>query len=345
MNILNHIIPLDFENVIKLPDSHKWNDDHRSPVCRFPHVQVPLIDLASPHAASLIRQASEEWGVFQVKSHGIPMSLLNQVENQTRRLFALPEKRKLLAIRSPGGSRGYGMARISSFFPKLLWSEGFTIIGSPVEHAVQLWPHDHSSFCEIMEECQEEMNGLSEKLMSLMFCSVGLTNQDVKWFKPTNVCKNPQQRVLHLNSYPACPDPDQAMGLAPHTDSSLLTLLYQGNIAGLQVHRENMGWVPVQPVDGSLVVTVGDLMHIISNGRFKNCLHRAVVNRTNHRVSIAYFYGPPRDAKVSPLMKMIDTDHHPLYRPVTWNEYLHIKGTYFNKALELIRLNVDTKLG
>ena len=33
-----------------------------------------------------------------------------------------------------------GSARISSFFPKLMWSEGFSIMGSPVEHASQLWP-------------------------------------------------------------------------------------------------------------------------------------------------------------------------------------------------------------
>ncbi|EXB76251.1 Gibberellin 3-beta-dioxygenase 3 [Morus notabilis] len=103
------------------------------------------------------------------------------------------------------------------------------------------------------------------------------------------------------------------MGLAPHTDSSLLNCPLP-KLRGPP--KENIGWVPVHPVNDALV-NLGDMMHIMTNGRFKSVVHRAVVNKTHHRVSVTYFYGPPKEEKISPLTQMINSDHPPLYRGVT----------------------------
>ncbi|KAE8691362.1 Gibberellin 3-beta-dioxygenase 3 [Hibiscus syriacus] len=340
----NYLLPLDFDNVSTLPDSHAWStktlpsDDP----CHHPvddgEPLPPVIDIGEPGANDLIRHACEKWGAFQVINHGVPLSLFLESEFQARRLFSLPMERKQLVARPPSGATGYGLTRISPFFPKLMWSEGFGMMGSPEEHARQLWPQDHAKFCEVMEQWQAEMKTLCEKIVGIMLGSLGLTNEeDMKWFEPKSGCDR-TPCVLQLNSYPVCPDPDRAMGLAPHTDSSLITLLNQSNINGLQVYKDGAGWVSVKPVEGALVVNVGDLMHIVSNGKFKSVLHRAVVNKTCHRVSTAFFYGPPWDAKVSPLKKLVDSDHPPLYRPVKWKEYLQIKKTDFSSALESIRL-------
>ncbi|KAK0570434.1 hypothetical protein LWI29_001054 [Acer saccharum] len=336
---LDHIIPLDFKTVLKLPKSHSWSTTTTST-----HVEVdegvPVVDLADPEALTLIRGACEKWGMFQVTNHGVPIKLLKQIEFQSKKLFGLPTNQKLLAVRSPEECTGYGLPRISTFFSKLFWSEGFSIMGSPLHHARQLWPNHHFDFCNVMVEYQKELMGLTERILGLMFTSLDLTQEDVKCFSESkNGSKHPQA-LLQLNSYPICPDPTRAMGLAPHTDSSLLTLLYQTNISGLQVFRENVGWVLVNPISGAFVVNVGDLMHIICNGRFKTALHRALVNQTHHRISVAYFYGPPKDVNISPSIKLVDRDHPILYRPVTWKEFLDSKATHFNKALDFIRFDV-----
>ncbi|XP_061345301.1 gibberellin 3-beta-dioxygenase 3-like [Gastrolobium bilobum] len=334
----NHI-PLDFKNVHTIPNSHEWTlpNDH---TVAEPQTfgSMPIINLSDPNAKSLIRHACEKWGVFQVINHGVPLNLLNEVELLTHRLFSLPTHRKICALRSPDGITGYGLPQISSFFPKLMWTEGFTMVGSPVEHATLLWPHqpnEQTNFCTVMEEYQKEMKKSTERLVELMLGSLGLTSKDIEWLKPKTGC-NKAQSLLHLNSYPACPEPDRAMGLGPHTDSSVVTVVYQSTCNGLQVHGDGIGWMAVQPIPGALVVNVGDLMHILSNGQFKSPLHRAVVNKTRHRISVAYFYGPPKDVKISPLT---DHDHPPLYSPVTWKEYLGAKSMHFNNALELIKNN------
>ncbi|KAL6972824.1 iron ascorbate-dependent oxidoreductase [Sarracenia purpurea var. burkii] len=142
---------LDFDSVKELPESHSWesldvNDhsidaDHSSG-----SGSVPVVDLHDPNAGELVGRACKTWGVFQVTNHGVETSLLADVESAGRSLFSLPMEEKLKAARSADGISGYGVARISAFFPKLMWSEGFTIFGSPIEHARQLWPNDYNQF-------------------------------------------------------------------------------------------------------------------------------------------------------------------------------------------------------
>ncbi|KAF5726903.1 hypothetical protein HS088_TW22G00588 [Tripterygium wilfordii] len=255
----------------------------------------------------------------------------------SKSLFSLPHETKLKAARSPDGISGYGLARISSFFSKLMWSEGFTIVGSPLEHFQQLWPQDYIKLCDIIEEYQKEMKKLAGRLMWLMLASLGITKEDIKWANPKGDLKD-NCDALQLNYYPACPDPDRAMGLAAHTDSTLLTILHQNNTNGLQMMKDGSGWVTVPPVSGGLVINVGDLLHILSNGLYPSVLHRAVVNRNQDRLSVAYLYGPPSSVQISPLSKLVGPSQPPLYRSITWTEYLRTKAKYFNKALLSVKV-------
>ncbi|KAH7565132.1 hypothetical protein ACOSP7_020708 [Xanthoceras sorbifolium] len=325
----------DFTSLQELPDSYAWTqlDENSTAVCEG----VPVIDLHDPNALQLIGHACKTWGVFQIINHGISTSLLEKIESTSRSLFSLPIQQKLKASRPPDGVSGYGLARISSFFSKLMWSEGFTIAGSPLDHFCQLWPENYSQYCDVIDEYEREMKNLAGRLMWLMLGSLGITKGDIKWAGPKGELKDTCS-ALQLNYYPACPDPDRAMGLAAHTDSTLLTILYQNTTSGLQVLKEGTGWVTVPPISGGLVVNVGDLLHIISNGAYPSVLHRAVVNRTKNRLSIACLYGPPSNVQISPLPKLVGPSHPPLYRPITWSEYLGNKAKHFNKALSSVRV-------
>ncbi|OIW11910.1 hypothetical protein TanjilG_18183 [Lupinus angustifolius] len=151
---------------------------------------------------------------------------------------------------------------------------------------------------------EEAMEKLARKLMLLMLASLRISKEELKWAGPRGEFKG-ACAALHLNSYPSCPNPDRAMGLAPHTDSTLLTILYQSSISGLQVLREGAMWEVVHPLHGGLVINVGDLLHILSNGLYPSVLHRVLVNRTEQRFSIAYLYGPSEDVQICPHEKLV----------------------------------------
>ncbi|TKY64522.1 Gibberellin 3-beta-dioxygenase 1 [Spatholobus suberectus] len=333
----------DFNSLQELPDSYAWSqpeDDHHTNACPSNDSTVPVIDFNDPNAPNLVGHACKTWGVFQVVNHGIPTSLFSDIQRATLALFSLPLHQKLKAARSPDGVSGYGRARISSFFPKLMWSECFTILDSPLDLFLQLWPQDYAKYCDIFVEYEAAMEKLAGKLMCLVLASLGISKEDITWAGPRGEF-NGACAALHLNSYPSCPDPDRAMGLAPHTDSTLLTILHQNNVSGLQVLKEGDGWVAVPPLPGGLVINIGDLLHILSNGLYPSVLHRVRVNHTRQRFSVAYLYGPPANVQISPHVKLVGPTRPAIYRPVTWNEYLGTKAKHFNKALSLVRLRAS----
>ncbi|KAI3468287.1 hypothetical protein Pfo_024950 [Paulownia fortunei] len=330
-----HIIPLDFHSIHDLPESHVWTqkDEKSAYQIRVNEQSVPpVIDLRAPNVVELVGNACQRWGMFQVRNHEVPSSLVDDVEAHVRRLFGLPPERKLKALRSPSGATGYGVARISPFFSKLMWHEGFTIMGSAVEHAKQLWPHQYEEFCDAMDNYQKKMKSLAYKILLIILKALGVDEENQELVCSASLYQS--EGALQLNSYPSCPNPNRAIGLAPHTDSLLLTILHQNDVNGLQLFQEGLGWISVPPVSGALVVNIGDLMHIFSNARFPTVYHRVIPNETRHRFSIAYFYGPPADSIVAPLSRL----PFPRFRPTTVKEYIGLKNKHLEKALPLLRI-------
>ncbi|XAR70924.1 Gibberellin 3-beta-dioxygenase [Bertholletia excelsa] len=336
---IRHIIPIDFHSLKSVPESHVWpqSDDHlpsRVPKPEEEHRLIPIVDLLDPNVVGHVARACETWGMFQVTNHGVRLSLLEDIELEARRLFSLPATEKMKVLRSPEGATGYGAARIAPFFPKSMWYEGFTIMGSSVDdHARALWPDDYKRFSDVMEEYQKEMKALAHRLLLLILKTLSVSDEEIRrWAVDV---QGSAADALQLNSYPACPEPSRAIGLAPHTDSMLLTILHQSAAPdGLQV-LHGAGWVAVPPVAGALTVNVGDLLHIFSNGKLPTAYHRAMVSQTHHRISVAYFYGPRPDSAVAPFLGPRDV---PIYRSVTVGEYIGIKAKHLRRALSLIRI-------
>ncbi|XP_010670743.2 gibberellin 3-beta-dioxygenase 1 [Beta vulgaris subsp. vulgaris] len=334
----NLIAPLDFSLIKDVPESHAWiqsNDLKENPNINKKElglISVPIINLEDTNVLELIFNACETWGMFQVTNHGISKQLLEQVEFEAKKLFNLPFEEKMKTLRSPEAATGYGYPRITPFFSKLMWNEGFTIMGnSLIDHAKILWPNDFQGFCDVMEEYQTRMKDLSDKLMGLLLKSLNIPGPYMKEMD-NDLCT-----ALQLNSYPTCPNPTRTMGLAQHTDTFLFTILHQSaNASGLQVFKDGPGWVSVDPHPGALVVNVGDLLHIISNARFPSAIHRAVVNNATQRLSFAYFYGPPLDFQVAPFLDYPGCEG-PTFKSLKVKEYVGIKSKYLDMALSFVR--------
>ncbi|XP_020242661.1 gibberellin 3-beta-dioxygenase 1-like [Asparagus officinalis] len=192
-----------------------------------------------------------------------------------------------------------------------MWSEGFTFAGTSVgEHARKLWPDDPSQFCNVIEDYDKEMKGLSMRLMQLMLLSLGLKDDC------TTLIQDPNELTgaVRLNSYPACPDPDRAMGMAAHSDSSLVTILYQNSTPGLQVLRPSNGSGPAM---ATATASTGSLIQ-------HEELRRLLVGRRG---------------EVSPLPDIVvGPAQGPIYRGVTWPEYRDIKADLFQEALDSLKM-------
>ncbi|GFY89429.1 hypothetical protein Acr_06g0013690 [Actinidia rufa] len=65
---------------------------------------------------------------------------------------------------------------------------------------------------------------------------------------------------------------------------------------------------------------------ILSNGRYKSIMHRAVVNNQSIRISIAIPNGPSLDTMVSPAPELVDNESRPAaYIPMKYKDYMDLQ--------------------
>ncbi|KAK6156805.1 hypothetical protein DH2020_011053 [Rehmannia glutinosa] len=129
-------------------------------------------------------------------------------------------------------------------------------------------------------------------------------------------------QLFVANFYPRCPNPDVALGMPPHSDHTLLTLLIENEVGGLQIQHKGR-WVNVNALPNSILVNSGDQLEIFSNGKYKSVLHRAVVNNKKTRISIAMANGPSLDTVVSPASQLVQTKGCVAsYVPMKYKDYL-----------------------
>lgn len=109
-----------------------------------------------------------------------------------------------------------------------------------------------SEFCKKSREViWELLRGISE--------SLGLEADYLD--KALNV-ESEGLQIFIANLYPPCPQPELALGMPPHSDHGLLTLLIQNGITGLQVQRRNGKWVNVNAIPNSLLFNTGDHLEV-----------------------------------------------------------------------------------
>lgn len=68
-------------------------------------------------------------------------------------------------------------------------------------------------------------------------------------------------QILSSNFYPSCPDPSLTLGILAHQDTSLVTLVYQGDSTGLQFLKDGQ-WINVGSIPNSFVVNIGNQLEV-----------------------------------------------------------------------------------
>lgn len=71
-------------------------------------------------------------------------------------------------------------------------------------------------------------------------------------------------QAMRMNYYPPCPQPEQVIGLTPHSDAVGITILLQLNeVEGLQIKKDGI-WIPIKPLPNAFIVNIGDILEVIS---------------------------------------------------------------------------------
>ncbi|KAK4390790.1 Flavanone 3-dioxygenase [Sesamum angolense] len=299
---------------------------------------IPVISLAGigesgSQRAEICRKivaACEEWGIFQVVDHGVDSKLIDDMTRLAREFFALPAEEKLRFDMSGGKKGGFIVSSHLQGEAVQDWREIVTYFAYPVKaRDYSRWPDKPAGWRVVTEAYSEQLMGLGCKLLEVLSEAMGLEKDAL-----SQACLEMDQKVV-VNFYPQCPQPNLTLGLKRHTDPGTITLLLQDQVGGLQATRDGgKTWITVLPVEGAFVVNLGDHGHYMSNGRFKNADHQAVVNSNSSRLSIATFQNPAPNAIVYPL-KLREGEKAVMEEVITYMEMYKRK---MSRDLELARL-------
>lgn len=107
-----------------------------------------------------------------------------------------------------------------------------------------------------------------------------------------------QLRMIH---YPHDASAEDRPGIGAHTDYECFTLLAV-TAPGLQVIDKKGAWVDVPLLDGTMIMNIGDMMEILSNGRYLATRHR-VKKVPEERYSFPMFCAFDYDYVVAPVVR------------------------------------------
>ncbi|OWM66688.1 gibberellin 2-beta-dioxygenase 6 [Punica granatum] len=255
---------------------------------------IPVVDLGSLDQGEL-REACRGWGLFRLVNHGVPQTLLTMLQEHVGRLFSLPFEAKQQGLfgsplsyfwgtpaLTPSGSAlgmGPGQDRIN-------WVEG---LNAPLGQLSQLRAHDPllASFRDLLQEYGAHLGRIATSLFPAMAEDLGLDQEQKDSYLSEST------GFVRVYRYPCCPtgSGNNNWGMDVHTDSSVLTILCQDLVGGLEVSREGE-WIRVRPIPGTLIVNLGDMMQAISNDEYKSAIHRVRISERHDRISIGYFVFP-----------------------------------------------------
>lgn len=321
---------------VKPPDERLVINSHQQ--------QIPLIDLSELEGAGrsatveAIGRACRDWGFFLVKNHGVSESTMENEMRVGREFFHLPTEEKMRYFSTDHKSR---MRYATSFNVKedktLNWRDFLRYSCKPLEEMVPLWPDKPTDFRKENAEYIRKIGDLASILLSAISESLGLPSEYI------NEVYGDYSQYMAYNFYPACPNPEQTLGLPGHSDPGGLTLLMQDEVGGLQVLHEDH-WVVVRPVPNTLVINLGDQLQILSNDIYKSVEHRAVVNCNKERISVATAYGPSMSTLIAPAPQLVNSSSPAVYKGCVYGDFLDSleSGSLHKKSvLDCLKLDMS----
>ena len=236
---------------------------HPDPYASVPHappgVSIPVVDLSLP-APLAAAKAARDWGFFYLVNYEalVPSDYPGKALAAVRAFHELPApERSAHYGRAMGGGVSYSSNVDLYRSPAASWRDTIQLGFGPTRADPERIPPVCRS--EILE-WEAHTAAVGRAVMALLSEGLGLGEATLEEAS----CLEGKVMVCHY--YPVCPEPDRTMGLVPHTDPGVLTVLAQDGVGGLQVKHTNEDgetyWVDAEPVPGALVINVGDLLQV-----------------------------------------------------------------------------------
>ncbi|MEE3852060.1 2-oxoglutarate and iron-dependent oxygenase domain-containing protein [Gordonia sp. LSe1-13] len=317
--------------------------------------EVPAIDISpyvadgSPEerraVAAAVDDACSRVGFMQILGHGIADSVGDGLASAIDDFFGLTlESKKTYCV--DGANRGYSppkseslslslgvesATRMNDFFEAFnvgVEARSFTELDlDEADYGINVWPDDVAQFESRVSAYFDEASRVARTLTSIFADALHLPADYFDALTGHSI------DVLRMNNY-ALPEGTVTLdgdltGMGEHTDFGIVTVLWADQVAGLQILGTDGHWHDVSPIDGALLVNLGDLTARITNDRWMSTLHRVkppIIDGTiARRRSAAFFHDGNVDAVIETAADYLGSDNGLAYEPITVRDHIAAK--------------------
>ena len=312
---------------------------------------IPVIDLgpylagepgATDRAAEQLRFALTKVGFYFIVNHGVSDEKVRRLFADVVRFHALPLDKKM-AIRIDRNNTGYLPMKGDTLRTSVVQAVTrpnlnealFVARDLPPDHpdvvadrrfrGVNQWPAGLPGFRETIVDYCDTMERLVQKLVRLYARALGLPAEYFdEPFRETQY----KLRMTHYPPQEAALEDDY--GIAPHTDTSFLTLLPPNDVPGLSIRSQSGKWIDAPCLPGAFVVNGGQLLQRWTNDFFLATPHRAINKSGGERYAIAFFCDSNIDWPIAAVPTCVGPDRPPKYPATNYTDYMaaYQKRTY-----------------
>ncbi len=303
--------------------------------------EIPIIDFTPMHEtdlsaqkqlASAVYRACTEIGFFYVRNHGVAQIVIDAVQNSSQSFFLQPvDQKKRIDISHSSFNRGYiplygeknnsrSKGDIKETFDMAIEidvDDPDYLAGNPL-YGPNQWPESLPSFRDDMEAYFGEMTKFSHMLYRVFAQALDL---------PADYFLNDVDKpldILRLLRYPTqnVVSDESQIGTGAHSDFDCFTILWQDPNGGLQALNREGVWINAPPVDGTMLINVGDMMERWTNGKFVSTVHRVINRSGRERYSMVFFVAPNYSTRIECIPSCYVTGMPSKYRPISAGDYI-----------------------
>ncbi|KAL6285806.1 hypothetical protein ACE6H2_010196 [Prunus campanulata] len=249
-----------------------------------------------------VHNALEECGCFEALFTKVPSHIRKSIFQSIEELLNLPLQTKLKNVsRKP--YRGY-----AGQSPMMPLYESMGIDGANVYEQVQSLANTFKTIQSFTEKVSE----LDQIIRRMILESLGLEKYLEEHLNSTDY-------LLRVMKYKAPQTNETKLGIPPHTDKNIVTILHQNQVDGLEVQSKDGKWINVKPSSDSFIALIGESFHAWTNGRLHSPIHRVTMNGNEARYSTGLFSAPKEGYIIKAPDEVVDEEHPLLFKPYAMN--------------------------
>ena len=330
--------------------------DHKRHLRNFQH--IPIVDVANLYSDNLyerqlvadqLNSAATDVGFLYVSGHRVSSTVTEHLIDAAKQFFAQSTKTKMKSyIGYSSNHSGYvpeGEEQFYSLSPsntlpdhKESYDIGFELSDLRIKRPMlgqNQWP-DLPDFRQAVSQYYEQALDLGNALFRGFALALGLPENTF-----VEQAKTPpsQLRMVH---YPYSEFSVDREGIGAHTDYECFTLLLP-TADGLEVLNGQGQWIDAPYLPGHFVVNIGDMLEVLSNGRFVATSHR-VRKVAEERYSFPLFCSLDYDTIVKPILPTLDGNSPDKYQPILCGDHLYTQTIHTFQYLQQQLANGDITL-